>query len=94
MGMWKYKLPDHFDMLPLRYRVQVWELPKGTGQGLDVPDKRPKGGSFWVVGGLELDQIMKEVSKKGYQFSYTANGGKTTRNHAAWFCNKKESELA
>ena len=65
-----------------------------VGQGLEVADKRPKGGSLWVVGGLELTQIMKEVSKKGYRFTYSAKGGKSTKNVAAWFCNKRESELA
>lgn len=65
-----------------------------VGQGLEVTDKRPKGGSLWVVGGLELNQIMKEVSKKGYRFNYSAKGGKTTQNRAAWYCNKRESELA
>lgn len=65
-----------------------------VGQGLEVTDKRAKGGSLWVVGGLDLNQIMKEVSRQGYRFTYSENGGKTTKNRAGWYCNKKESELA
>jgi len=59
-----------------------------AGQGLEVADKRPKGGSLWVVGGLDLNQIMKEVSRKGYRFTFSAKGGKTTKNREGWYCNK------
>lgn len=64
-----------------------------VGQGLEVAATRPKGGSLWVIGGMELNQIMQEVSKKGYRFIYSAEGGKSTKNRAAWYCNKRESEL-
>ena len=64
-----------------------------VGQGLEVADKRPKGGSLWVIGGQELNQIMKEVSRKGYHFTYSPKGGKATKNRAGWYY-KGESELA
>ncbi len=80
---WMEKISEKFDVI--NYFV---------GHGLEVIDKRPKGGSLWVIGDQELNQIMKEVSKKGYRFTYSAKGGKTTKNRAGWFCNTKESELA
>jgi len=57
-----------------------------VAQGLEVADKRTNGGALWVVGGTELNNLMNEVHKKGYRFSYTEKGGKATKHRSAWFC--------
>ena len=65
-----------------------------VGQGLEVADKRPNGGALWVLGGMELTEMMKEVDKKGYSFTYLENGGKATKKRSAWYCSKKKVNLA
>lgn len=48
-------------------------------------DKRAKGGALWVVGGHELDDMMKRLDKGGIRFRYAPGGGKSTENKPAWF---------
>lgn len=57
-----------------------------VGHGLEVVDKRTRGGALWVVGGKELNKLMKEVHHKGYSFNYVEKGGKATKLRSAWFC--------
>lgn len=55
-------------------------------KGLEVIDKRDKGGALWVVGGKELDPIIKETRKThGALWTYSANGGRATGNRTSWF---------
>ena len=48
-------------------------------------DKRNLGGALWMVGGKELNQIIKDLKKQGVNFIYTAKGGKVTNNQPSWF---------
>jgi hypothetical protein len=53
--------------------------------GLEVIDKRDRGGCLWVVGGEELNNLMSLLGGKGYYFSLTMNGSKTTRRRPSWY---------
>lgn len=52
---------------------------------LDIVDKRSKGGALWVVGGSELQPIMKKLRQQGIKFSYSNKGGKATKYKPAWY---------
>lgn len=54
--------------------------------GLEVIDKRDRGGALWVIGGKELDAIIKESRKLyGALWTFSQNGGTATRNRTSWF---------
>jgi very-short-patch-repair endonuclease len=53
--------------------------------GLEVIDKRPPGGVLWVIGGIELSHIMKDLAERGYLFTLSASGGKATNKRVAWY---------
>lgn len=56
------------------------------GKGLEVFDKREKGGALWVVGGKELDPIIKETKKLyGALWTFSQNGGRATGGRTSWF---------
>ena len=56
------------------------------GKGLEVIDKRSKGGALWVVGGKELDPILKETRKIfGALWTFSQNGGVATGRRTSWF---------
>lgn len=67
--------------------------PSSTGlvtflekKGLEVIDKREKGGALWVIGGKELDPIIKETRKVfGALWTFSQNGGRATGNRTSWF---------
>ena len=56
-------------------------------KGLEVIDKRSAGGCLWVVG--EKDKLMPYVKEAGKMFgaygTYSAKGGRATKNRAGWF---------
>ena len=55
-------------------------------KGLDVIDKREKGGALWVIGGKELDPILKETKiKYGAFWTFSAKGGAASGYKTAWF---------
>lgn len=55
-------------------------------KGLEVVDKRERGGALWVIGGKEIDAILKETRKLyGALWTFSQNGGKATGNRTSWF---------
>lgn len=55
-------------------------------KGLQVIDKRSKGGALWVVGDKELDLILKESRRIfGSLWIYSAHGGGATKYRSAWY---------
>lgn len=55
-------------------------------KGLEVIDKRSKGGALWVVGDKGLDAILKESKKLfGALWIYSEKGGGATKHRSGWF---------
>lgn len=48
-------------------------------------DKRQNGGALWIIGGHELDDIVKKAKALGYHFNYKADGGKQTKGAPGWW---------
>ncbi|RQN11206.1 DUF2075 domain-containing protein [Clostridium butyricum] len=51
-------------------------------------DNRIKKGAFWVVGGLELNNIMRTFSQNGVVFLFKKEGGRATDRKPAWYLSK------
>ncbi|MGG4548944.1 AAA domain-containing protein [Rossellomorea marisflavi] len=60
-----------------------------TQKELEVFDQREKGGRLWVSGGMELEDIMADLKKKGFNFTFTENGSKTTLYKPGWYTTNK-----
>lgn len=55
-------------------------------KGLEVIDMRAKNGVLWIVGGKELDPIIKESKKQfGALWTFSKNGGSATKRRTSWF---------
>lgn len=63
-----------------------------ASKGLEVIDKRSKGGALWVVGAPEeINSIVREACRMfGAGGNYAMNGGRSTGYRTAWFthCNR------
>ncbi|MFC2006545.1 BREX system ATP-binding domain-containing protein [Chloroflexota bacterium] len=71
--------------LALSVRMSISERLRDGG--LEVIDNRPKGGALWVIGGLELMQILKQMQNQEGRvvFSFASRGGQATKGRPAWW---------
>ncbi|NOK01003.1 MULTISPECIES: AIPR family protein [Myxococcus] len=53
--------------------------------GLEVINNVPSGGVLWVVGGMELSSIMREVREHGLRAEFREGGGRATEHRPAWY---------
>lgn len=55
-------------------------------KGIKTCDKREQGGSLWIIGGKELDPVIKESQKIfGARWTFSQNGGRATGYRTSWF---------
>lgn len=54
-------------------------------KGYRFIDNRLKGGALWIIGNMDIEKEIKELSSLGYHFQYAPNGGKATGHKPAWF---------
>ena len=55
------------------------------GRNLPYIDNRPKNGVLWVIGGIEIKDIIEQLSETGYVFHFKECGGKATKKRAGWW---------
>lgn len=55
------------------------------GYNLPYIDNRPKNGVLWVIGGIEIKDIIEQLSETGYVFHFKECGGKATKKRAGWW---------
>lgn len=48
-------------------------------------DKRKFNGALWIVGGQELDNVVREVRAHGCSFKFKPDGGKATKGKPGWW---------
>lgn len=48
-------------------------------------DKRQANGSLWIVGGSELEEIVKKARKLGVYFRFKQDGGNATKGKPGWW---------
>lgn len=56
-------------------------------KSLNIPyiDNRSKKGVLWVLGGIEIQSIINQLSSMGYVFHFKECGGKATKGQSAWW---------
>lgn len=55
-------------------------------KGIEVIDKRDKGGALWMVGDKSLDPIVQETKRKfGALWIFKAEGGMATKRRSSWY---------
>jgi very-short-patch-repair endonuclease len=89
-----------------RRRKKVRTSPTPTGRtgslverlrshGLDVKDMRAEGGVLWVIGGPELDQLLKEFKEVRFEFAPSGNNDTnnwfTRESQPAWWTSDKSA---
>ena len=52
---------------------------------IEFIDNRSKQGVFWVIGGLEIQNIMKSLGRYGFRFVFKKEGGRASKNKPAWY---------
>jgi superfamily I DNA/RNA helicase len=79
--------PNLAAALPDSSEVKVRELVAHLASlGLEVVDKRSRGGALWVVGGTELANEMWKLKRaSGAEFAFVAAGGRSTGKRPAWY---------
>jgi very-short-patch-repair endonuclease/DNA polymerase III delta prime subunit len=80
--------------------VQARLLPAGVeppslttflrDKGFEVLDKRRAGGALWVVGGLDLADIMDQLRRQGCPFQFVPGGAKASGHRPAWWTTAKK----
>lgn len=48
-------------------------------------DKRSKGGAFWIIGDMEIKDLIVTFNKYGLKLVFAKNGGRSTGHKAAWY---------
>lgn len=70
------------------------KLPKATQfdlmtylekQNVEMIDKRNRGGTLWIIGGWELNEILFPLKEHNIYFRYMAKGNRATKHKSAWF---------
>lgn len=63
-----------------------WIVNAIEDQGLKFVDLRETSeGNLWVIGGGELDNVMKQLAKRGASFEFTFRGNKATVGNPGWW---------
>ncbi|WP_242357320.1 DEAD/DEAH box helicase family protein [Bifidobacterium pseudolongum] len=62
-----------------------WLIDELRAAKIEYIDKRPRGGSLWVLGGESLKGIMAKLAEQGATFKYKPEGGRATRGRRGWW---------
>jgi Superfamily I DNA and RNA helicases and helicase subunits len=57
--------------------------------GFEVIDKRPVGGSLWVIDDPRFKDTLTVLGAMGYQFIFAPNGSGSTKDRPAWYTKRK-----
>ena len=60
-------------------------------KGLKFIDDRTNGGPVWLIGGLELQDVIRNLRDEGYSFYYSVAGTAATEYQSGWFLVEKSS---
>jgi hypothetical protein len=54
--------------------------------GIEIIDKRSKGGALWLLGGEELEPLINDLTNtESITFKFAINGSKSTANRPSWY---------
>ena len=52
---------------------------------IETIDKRANGGALWIIGGKELEPLVKRCKELGVNFTFKKGGGKVSGSRDAWW---------
>jgi very-short-patch-repair endonuclease len=55
--------------------------------GYEVIDQRDNHGAFWLVGGIEQNELISKLKEQNIHFSYAPNGSIYTNRRPGWYTN-------
>lgn len=59
--------------------------PLLTKHKIKFIDNRAKKGAFWIIGGQEIKELIRNFSRQGLMFIFAKNGGRATGKKPAWY---------
>lgn len=62
-----------------------WLLDELRAANIEYIDKRPRGGSLWVLGDHSLKDFMAKLAEQGATFKYKPEGGRATKSRSGWW---------
>ena len=62
-----------------------WVVASLDERNIEIIDRRPKGGSLWVIGGSNLEDLMAELAECGAKFTQKAEGVRATGYRSGWW---------
>lgn len=78
--------PTHVDWNSIVAEVDVGHVVTFLKkQGFEVIDKRPAGGSLWVIDDPKFKDLAPALNTRGFRFMFTANGSRSTKDRPAWY---------
>ena len=73
------------------YELSIHEILDKLG--LTWVDKRDKKGALWVIGDSSINDVIEFLKKYGFRFTFSAKGGRASKNMPAWFSTTKGNML-
>ncbi len=61
--------------------------------GVEIIDKRDLGGLLWIIGGQELQPLVRRCQEIGVKFTFKEGGGKVCKGRDAWWTDFKDPVL-
>ena len=61
-------------------------VPFIVSKGYSCIDNRSKGGALWVIGGKSFSDLVPNLNRRGFEFTFKLGGSKATKHQDAWWC--------
>lgn len=74
------------------YELSIHEILDKLG--LTWVDKRDKKGALWVIGDNSINDVFEFLKKHGFRFTFSAKGGRASKNMPAWFSTTTGNKLS
>jgi|GEM_PF-5671324 len=89
----QHSTSDHLisdDLQPQEVAAIVLESEQGIiekvkSRNINFVDHRMKGGAFWILGGVELESVVKDFAKSGTYFIFLEKGSRATGFSPGWY---------
>ncbi len=62
----------------------VEPVPFLVSKGYECVDNREKGGALWVIGGRGISELIHNLSRRGFVYTFKLGGSKTTGYRDTW----------
>lgn len=82
--------PSRFDWNSVVAKIDVGQVVTFlNAHGFEVLDKRPAGGSLWVIDDPRFKDLASALNARGFRFMFAANGSGSTKDRPAWYTKRQ-----